>query len=328
MDLRIYNSILTERGIDPMAYDTKKKRQYPNGERAFRHDIFKGKTIWTNHKCTDFGLFVAAFHPFIGLFTSCKHHPYTKRQRLIALSLMLCVGAFWASMSALIDRDRSFVRRYVSKFVVSVCNGVILFLMELCLRYCLQCPCRENIENTWCNQCCKCCTKSTLCVWLTAALAAFGGMVVLVILYDILYAFLVIFTLQFAVSWTMQVGGLYMKFLKGWKKDTQLMNNLQETEYMKDVLKNKDELKCPYIVTYMDSNEWKQRHPHYKARKDWREELRDSSKSSSHNEIDIRPSEANLMSGTTCSAEEKDPNLVIEIQSLQNTQSNDPIFKL
>eukprot|EP01083_Nonionella_stella_P019194 53345_1 len=271
MDLRIYNGILKERGVDPMAFDTKKKRPYPNGERAFRHDIFKGKTIWTNDRCTDFRLFIASFHPFVGLFTSCPHHPYTKRKRLITLLAMLCVGAFWASLSARFDKYNSTVRRYSFKLVASICNGTILFLMEICLRYCLSCPCRENMEHNCCNKCCKCITKTTLTLWVTIALVAFVAMVVLVVIYDIFATFIVIFTMQFVVSWTLQVGGLYMKFRKGWKKDTELMEKLNETDYMKDVLKDRKEKKFPYYVTYIDSNEWMERNPNYAKKKEWKE---------------------------------------------------------
>eukprot|EP01083_Nonionella_stella_P115184 341216_1 len=102
MDIRIYNAILKEGGIDPHAYDTKKKRKYPNGERAFRHDIFKGKTIWIGNKKEDFKLFLTSWHPLYGLFTVCEHHPYTKRKRLITLLTLLCVGSFWATLTALL----------------------------------------------------------------------------------------------------------------------------------------------------------------------------------------------------------------------------------
>ena len=287
MDIEIYNSILKEGGIDPMGYDIKKKRKYPNGERAFRHDIFKGKSIWLNDKKEDFKLFVASYHPMLGVLFSPKHHPYTKRKRVITLSMMLCVGSLFAALSALFtvigansDKELTMTDVYIVKFGVSICNGIVLFLLELCLRKIQSCSCRENTENGCCNSFCKLLTRSAVCCWCCIAIDALTGMIIIVYFGDCVGEFFTIFTLQFLISWLLQIGGLYLKFRKGWNNDKKIMDKLKEAQAMdieqeteiqslssmqrfKNVLKGRKKWKCPYYITYEDSNKWIEAHPEY-----------------------------------------------------------------
>ena len=293
MDLEIYNGILREGGIDPLAYDTKKKRKYPNGERAFRHDIFRGKTIWLNNKREDFKLFVWSNHPFLGLLLSPRHHPYTKRKRFITLLNMLCIGSFWASVSAVLtfNPDSSFTRTLFQKFIVSMCNGTILYLLELCLRHTQSCSCRENTENTCHNCMFKCIMKSAVCFWLIFGAFAIYLMIRVVIENNIVAEFILLFISQFIISWCLAVIGLYLKFLKLWKKDIKIMEKLQKKESMdfelptpsrsssfqkirklsmqkfKNVLRRRKKWKCPYYITYEDSNKWISMHPEYLLKK-------------------------------------------------------------
>eukprot|EP01084_Bolivina_argentea_P024812 46191_1 len=284
MDVEIYNAILKEGGIDPFAYDTKKKRKYPNGERAFRHDIFKRKTIWVNNKKEDFKLYITSFHPFIGLFTACSHHPYTKRKRLITLLTMLCVGSFWAALSAMFtvwarDKNHHFTYTFYLKFIISICNGTILFLQELCLRHFLSCSCKENTENSICYCCCKCISRCAICFWFVIAMIALAFMIVIVIDNNCVNEFFLIFVLQFVISWLLQIIGLYIKFRSGWKRDIKIMEQLKQDQSatvfnninnahavmnkFKNVLKLKKKRKCPYYITFEDSNKWIERNPEY-----------------------------------------------------------------
>lgn len=293
MDLEIYNSILREGGIDPLGYDSKKKRKYPNGERAFRHDIFRGKTIWLNDKKEDFKLFVWSYHPFLGLFLSPKHHPYTKRKRFITLLNMLCIGSFWASISAVFtfNPNTKLTTALLQKSIVSMCNGTILYLLELCLRHSQSCSCRENTENACHNCMFKCMMKSAVCFWFVFGAFAIYLMIGIVIKYNIIAEFILIFISQFIISWCLAVIGLYLKFLKLWKKDIKIMEKLRKKEStdfelatpsrcnsfqkirqlsmekFRNVLRRRKKFKCPYYITYEDSNKWISRHPEYLLKK-------------------------------------------------------------
>ena len=279
MDLQIYNAILIERGINPYAYDTKKVRKYPNGERAFRHDIFKNKTMWTGNRKRDFWLFITSYHPMIGIFTVCDHHPYTKRKRMLTLSMMMCVGSFWASISAIFSlwaRSKSnpltYFDAYLMKLVVSTCNGAMLWLMEICLRHLTQCVCRENLENKYSNCCCKLLTKCGVFVWYLVAMLAVFLCLDFVIVYDAVSDFIIIFLSQFLISWMLQIIGLYIKFRIFWKRDNDAMQKLTRSrrnasielsktkptfmKRVKSVLDSRKRRGYPYYISYEESNEW------------------------------------------------------------------------
>eukprot|EP01084_Bolivina_argentea_P272428 463827_1 len=290
MDLEIYSGILREGGINPNAYDSKKKRKYPNAERAFRHDIFKGKTIWTGNKKEDFKLFVASYHPLFGLFMVSEHHPYTHRKRFITLLMMLCVGAFWAALSVVLDtmhmsQNKNSKITYTdilkAKLIVSNINGTILALQELCLRHVLSCACRENTEGKRFNYLCKFITKCAVFLWFIIAMIALVGCIILVLIYKCFTVFCLVFILQFIFKWIFQIVGLYLKFRRGWNKDMKIMKNLKKYHNqvristlvkrskfkLKDVLKIRREKKCPYYVTFEDSNYWIQQNPEYSLSK-------------------------------------------------------------
>lgn len=114
-----------------------------------------------------------------------------------------------------------------------------------------------------------------VCAWGWIAVMAVSFMLLLVIQADALVPFLGVFVLQFLISWTLQIGGLYIKFRAGWRRDTQMMDKLRKHElYMMDdddngdaahssalvrftkILKRKRKFKCPYYVTFEDSNRY------------------------------------------------------------------------
>ena len=114
--------------------------------------------------------------------------------------------------------------------------------------------------------------KMGVCAWGWIATLAVTCMLLLVISDDKLVPFLGVFVLQFLISWTLQIGGLYIKFRAGWRRDMQMMDTLRKHElYMMDddggsnssalerftnILKRKKAFKFPYYITYEDSNRY------------------------------------------------------------------------
>eukprot|EP01084_Bolivina_argentea_P142154 249734_1 len=233
MELQVYNAMLQEAGIDPYVFDQRKKRKYPVGERAFRHDILKGKTIWLNNKYSDFKLFITSYHPLYGLFTVCDHHPYTKRKRLITMLAMLCMGSFWAAISAMVqelytNQDNLFIIILI-RMVIGMINAIVLCIQELCMRHLLQCACKENNENKCLYCICAGLSRMGVCVWTFIAFIVLSSAISLVTNYNMFWGFLLIFVVQFCCFWTMQIAALYFKFWLGWRADMKMMEQLHES---------------------------------------------------------------------------------------------------
>ena len=174
---------------------------------------------------------------------------------------------------------------YMAKLLCSTANGIILTLEEACLRNLQTCKCREDTQNCLCNYFMKCCMKLGVCFWGWIAFILVFIILLLVISDHKVVPFLGVFVLQFLISWTLQIGGLYLKFRAGWRRDRKMMEKLKKSESfmmesldIKDndsnalvrftrMLKRKKQFKCPYYVTYEDSNRWIERHPEYTQRK-------------------------------------------------------------
>ena len=90
MQLWVYDKILRHKGEDPLKRC--QQHTYTAVENALRCDLADGKCIWTNSFCQDYRYFIQCNHLLISIFCISSLHPFTRKERMIALFNEICLS--------------------------------------------------------------------------------------------------------------------------------------------------------------------------------------------------------------------------------------------
>eukprot|EP01084_Bolivina_argentea_P183987 317413_1 len=85
MDLRTYDKILRFKQQNSITSSTKHTD-------AFRWDLAKGKTIWTDNFCKDYGLYIQNNHLLFSIFFVSSLHPFSTVERILTLFTETCLA--------------------------------------------------------------------------------------------------------------------------------------------------------------------------------------------------------------------------------------------
>ena len=257
MDVAIYTGILKWRGENPYELIGSETHQsMVIAEKVFRQDILHDKAVWVNRKSLDFLYYLQCRHPLISCFYCPDKHPYSKSERKGTLLIMFSIGAFWAFASCLlalygtnsvgIDIDvkglSSSKQVIVLRLLCSMANGTILWICDLTLTKLHSCACAERQHSASYYIFLRCCSSFGIWIYFAISIAVFSFSLWMVIERDLTVMFLMVFSLQFICSWSLQIGGLYLRFRSDWKRDHRMMESGE---------------KCIYYLSYRDYEEYR-----------------------------------------------------------------------
>ena len=141
------------------------------------------------------------------------------------------------------DKTGKIIWIHFLRLLCGICNGILLNLCEMSINKIQHCNSAERQRKLSHYLICKIFASIAIWIYFGGAIITFSFSLYSVVTFKLYSVFLFVFPLQFICSWIFQIIGLYIRFIKGWNRDHNMIENPNK--------------KCIYYLTYKDFEEYR-----------------------------------------------------------------------